>query len=176
MNPIDVGALIVGLVLCLIRYAMLFPKQLNTKMFSVQIIKLVRANNIDRAAKLCAAAPNAFFPRMVRPVLDRLSAFDPSLGVSILKEDLRDAFSRARAEELGRARKLWWLPPLGVAIAVFGAASAFANSSPPLQIAFAPLVDLAVALASWRIVWRLVGQSKDYGGQIIAAGVSLHRT
>jgi biopolymer transport protein ExbB/TolQ len=48
-----------------------FRYNINGAAFMAQIQKLVMANNIDRAIKLCNAAPNAALPRIVKAGLTR---------------------------------------------------------------------------------------------------------
>jgi biopolymer transport protein ExbB len=48
-----------------------FRYNINGPAFMAQIQKLVMANNIDRAIKLCNAAPNAALPRIVKAGLTR---------------------------------------------------------------------------------------------------------
>ena len=48
-----------------------FRYNLNGAAFMAQIQKLVMANNIDRAIKLCNAAPNAVLPRVIKSGLAR---------------------------------------------------------------------------------------------------------
>jgi biopolymer transport protein ExbB/TolQ len=48
-----------------------FRYNINGTAFMAQVQKLVMANNIDRAIKLCNAAPNAALPRIVKAGLTR---------------------------------------------------------------------------------------------------------
>lgn len=48
-----------------------FRYNINGNAFMAQIQKLVMANNIDRAIKLCNAAPNAALPRIIKAGLTR---------------------------------------------------------------------------------------------------------
>ncbi|MCP4503003.1 MAG: MotA/TolQ/ExbB proton channel family protein [Deltaproteobacteria bacterium] len=48
-----------------------FRYNINGTAFMAQIQKLVMANNIDRAIKLCNAAPNAALPRIIKAGLTR---------------------------------------------------------------------------------------------------------
>jgi biopolymer transport protein ExbB/TolQ len=48
-----------------------FRYNINGAAFMAQIQKLVMANNIDRAIKLCNAAPNAALPRIIKAGLTR---------------------------------------------------------------------------------------------------------
>ena len=65
-----VSVLALGLVIE--RFIFLFFKyNINAQAFMAQIQKLVMANNIDRAIKLCNAAPAAALPKVVKAGLTR---------------------------------------------------------------------------------------------------------
>ncbi len=52
-------------------YFIFFRYNVNAEAFMAQVQKLVMANNIERAIKLCNAAPSAALPRVVRAGLTR---------------------------------------------------------------------------------------------------------
>jgi len=63
---------IIGLAIMLERFFFLFFRfNVNAKAFMAQIQKLVMGNNIDRAIKLCNAAPHAALPRVIKAGLTR---------------------------------------------------------------------------------------------------------
>lgn len=63
---------IVGIGIIIERFIFLFFKyNINASAFMTQIQKLVMANNIDRAIKLCNAAPSAALARVVKAGLSR---------------------------------------------------------------------------------------------------------
>lgn len=65
-----VSVLAIGLIIE--RFIFLFFKyNINAQAFMAQIQKLVMANNIDRAIKLCNAAPSAALPKVVKAGLTR---------------------------------------------------------------------------------------------------------
>ena len=71
MHPIALCS-VVGLGLIIERFIFLFFKyNINGKAFMAQIQKLVMANNIDRAIKLCNAAPAAALPKVIKAGLAR---------------------------------------------------------------------------------------------------------
>lgn len=71
MHPIAI-CLVVGIGLMIERFIFLFFKyNINGAAFMAQIQKLVMANNIDRAIKLCNAAPSAVLPKVVKAGLTR---------------------------------------------------------------------------------------------------------
>ena len=64
-----------GVAVVVERFVSLFFKyNVNAGAFMSQIQKLVAANNIDRAVKLCNAAPNAALPRVIKSGLARADA------------------------------------------------------------------------------------------------------
>ena len=52
-------------------FYILFRANINSTAFMAQIQKLIMANNIDRAIKLCNAEPNASLPRVLKAGLTR---------------------------------------------------------------------------------------------------------
>jgi biopolymer transport protein ExbB len=52
-------------------YSLFFKYNINADQLMAQVQKLILANNIDRAIKLCNAAPNAALPRVVKAALTR---------------------------------------------------------------------------------------------------------
>lgn len=71
MYPIAVVS-IFGIAIVLERFVFLFFRyNINANQFMAQIQKLVMANNIDRAIKLCNAAPAAALPKVIKAGLTR---------------------------------------------------------------------------------------------------------
>ncbi len=63
---------VAGLAVIIERFIYLFFKyNINAQAFMAQITKLVMANNIDRAIKLCNAAPTAALPKVIKAGLTR---------------------------------------------------------------------------------------------------------
>ncbi len=86
MHPIAVCSMI-ALALLVERVIYLFFKyNINGEAFMRQIEKLVMANNIDRAIKLCNAAPAAALPRIVKAGLTRANKGDAEI-VSAIEEE-----------------------------------------------------------------------------------------
>lgn len=71
MHPI-LAMSIIGLGIMIERFIFLYFKyNINASAFMAQIQKLVMANNIDRAIKLCNAAPSAALPKVIKAGLTR---------------------------------------------------------------------------------------------------------
>jgi len=63
---------IIGMAIVIERFIFLFFRyNINARAFMAQVQKLVMGNNIDRAIKLCNAAPNAALARVVKAGLTR---------------------------------------------------------------------------------------------------------
>ncbi len=60
-------------------YYILFRANINGTAFFAQIQKLIMANNIDRAIKLCNAEPNAALPRVLKAGLTRANRSDTEI-------------------------------------------------------------------------------------------------
>jgi biopolymer transport protein ExbB/TolQ len=71
MHPIALVS-VFGVAIIIERFIFLFFKyNINANQFMAQIQKLVMANNIDRAIKLCNAAPSAALPKVIKAGLTR---------------------------------------------------------------------------------------------------------
>lgn len=75
---------VVGVGLIIERFIFLFFKyNINASAFMAQIQKLVMANNIDRAIKLCNAAPSAALPKVIKAGLTRANKGELEISNSI---------------------------------------------------------------------------------------------
>ena len=63
--------------------ALFFRYNINAPQFMAQIQKLVLANNIDRAIKLCNAAPSAALPKVIKAGLTRANKNEIEIANSI---------------------------------------------------------------------------------------------
>lgn len=168
IEPLEIAALIAGVFLCLVRAFPVFKGNLNTVAFSAMIVKLVKADNIDRAKKLCGAAPNSWVIGMVRPLLD-VGEIDGSLGRGLVREELEVRFFRARKKQLARAWSFWWVGVIGLGLTAAGAAMAFTRgASPPPQILIAPTIALLINVWAIRSVLKVKRDTEVEGKKIIA--------
>jgi len=75
---------VIGVGLIVERFIFLFFKyNINANAFMGQVQKLVMANNIDRAIKLCNAAPNAALPKVIKAGLTRANKGELEITNSI---------------------------------------------------------------------------------------------
>jgi biopolymer transport protein ExbB len=73
-----------GLGVIIERFVFLFFKlNINAPAFMAQIERLVRAGNVDRAIKLCNAAPSAALPRVIKAGLMRANRSDLEISSAI---------------------------------------------------------------------------------------------
>ncbi|MCB9637577.1 MAG: MotA/TolQ/ExbB proton channel family protein [Myxococcales bacterium] len=88
MHPIAI-CLIFGIGLTIERFIFLFFKyNINGAAFMAQIQKLILANNIDRAIKLCNAAPSAALPKVVKAGLTRANKGETEIANAIEEASL----------------------------------------------------------------------------------------
>ena len=72
-------------------YYILFRANINGTAFFAQVQKLIMANNIDRAIKLCNAEPNAALPRVLKAGLTRANRGDIEIQNAV-DESLLEVF------------------------------------------------------------------------------------
>jgi len=83
MHPIALVS-VFGIAIVVERFIFLFFKyNINANQFMAQIQKLVMANNIDRAIKLCNAAPSAALPKVIKAGLTRANKGETEIGNAI---------------------------------------------------------------------------------------------
>lgn len=83
MHPIALVS-VFGIAIIIERFIFLFFKyNINANQFMAQIQKLVMANNIDRAIKLCNAAPSAALPKVIKAGLTRANKGETEIANAI---------------------------------------------------------------------------------------------
>jgi biopolymer transport protein ExbB/TolQ len=88
---------IVAIGIVIERFIFLFFKySINAEAFMAQVQKLVIANNIDRAIKLCNAAPSAALPRVIKAGLTRANKGEV---------EIQNAIEEATLEVVPRVQK-----------------------------------------------------------------------
>jgi hypothetical protein len=134
MEGIDTVSLlfaIAGLVLLVIRRVSLFIMDINVEILNNILQKLLMSGDRARAIKLCAAAPLAPYPAVVKALLQESAARSTTDKEWVIHGSLKGAWERAVAAQEPRLRKLGWLAPLGFAFAV---AAVLLAKGQPLQI------------------------------------------
>ncbi|PID37950.1 MAG: hypothetical protein CSA65_09230 [Proteobacteria bacterium] len=143
----------------------------NIKMLTPQLVKLVAADNIKRAHKLCAVTPNSLFLRMVRPAL---SAAMNAKGKS---RDARatcaeQAFAMAYDNVLrasDRLGPLLSIVALGFALLplLFGAVAL--GGLPPTPLIVLCVLSVGIALWSYSSSQALRAEAKPAFARVVAA-------
>jgi len=88
MYPIAMVS-VLGIAIIVERFIFLFFKyNINANQFMAQIQKLVMANNIDRAIKLCNAAPSAALPKVIKAGLTRANKGEIEIANAIEEASL----------------------------------------------------------------------------------------
>lgn len=95
--------------------AVFFQLNLNGGRFMSQIEKLVVSDNIDKAVKLCNAAPKAALARVLRAGLTRANRGVLEIGNAIEEETLS-----VTPQVMKRVAALWSLANIAVLVGLFG--------------------------------------------------------
>ncbi len=95
--------------------ALLFRYNTNANAFMAQVQKLVMANNIDRAIKLCNAAPAAALPKVVKAGLTRANK-----GSVEIQNAMEEATLEVVPEIQKRTPSLWTIANLATLIGLLG--------------------------------------------------------
>ena len=139
---------VVGLGIIVERFIFLFFKyNINATAFMGQIQKLVMANNIDRAIKLCNAAPNAALPKVIKAGLARANKGELEISNAIEEATLEVVpIVSKRTPLLGGVANVATL--LGLLGTIVGLIQAFAalKSAAPDQRAAALAEGISVAM------------------------------
>lgn len=139
---------VIGLGIIVERFIFLFFKyNINANAFMGQIQKLVMANNIDRAIKLCNAAPNAALPKVIKAGLTRANKGELEISNAIEEATLEVVpIVQKRTPTLGGVANVATL--LGLLGTIVGLIQAFAalESAAPDARAAALAKGISVAM------------------------------
>ena len=128
--------LAIGIAVFTVRFLVLFFKyNVNAVAFMSQIQKLVAANNIDRALKLCAAAQSAALPRVIKAGLERADD-DPRDVEGAVEEAALEVVPLLRKGSrafLGLAAVAACVGVIGAAIGLIRTFSSSGNAGPELD-------------------------------------------
>jgi biopolymer transport protein ExbB len=113
---VNLGTCVVAVAIIIERIIVLaFSLNLNAGPFMEQIQKLVLSNNVDRAVKLCGAAPNAALSRVIRAGLTRANRGEQEVSRSIEEAVLEVIPSISK-----RISALWSLANVATLIGLIG--------------------------------------------------------
>jgi biopolymer transport protein ExbB/TolQ len=135
MHPIASVSVVVWSIAFERIYALFFRYNINAEQLMAQIQKLVLANNIDRAIKLCNAAPSAALPRVIKAALTRANKGEEEIAAALEEatvEVLRGLKKRvALLPNLANTATLLGL--LGTIIGLIEAFTAVASAPPDMK-------------------------------------------
>ena len=129
---------VIGLGIMVERFIFLFFKyNINANAFMGQIQKLVMANNIDRAIKLCNAAPNAALPKVIKAGLTRANKGELEVSNAIEEATLEVVpIVQKRTPILGGVANIaTLLGLLGTIVGLIQAFSALESAAPDARAA-----------------------------------------
>ena len=113
---VNVGSLSVALAIIIERVIrLLFTYNLNAPPFMEQITKLVLTGNVDRAVKLCSAAPSAALAKVVRAGLTRANRGELEVAKAI-EESIMEVTPAIQR----RIGALWSLANIATLLGLFG--------------------------------------------------------
>jgi len=127
------GVSILALGVVIERFVFIFFKyNINAHAFMAQIQKLVMANNIDRAIKLCNAAPSAALPRVIKAGLTRANKGEIEIQNAIEEASLEvvPLVMKRTATLAGLANIATLLVLLGTIIGLIDAFKALETATP----------------------------------------------
>ena len=127
------GVWILALGVVIERFVFIFFKyNINAHAFMAQIQKLVMANNIDRAIKLCNAAPSAALPRVIKAGLTRANKGEIEIQNAIEEASLEvvPLVMKRTATLAGLANIATLLGLLGTIIGLIDAFKALETATP----------------------------------------------
>ncbi len=113
---VNVATSAVAIAIILERFLVLaFRLNLNAPPFMEQVQKLVLSGNVDRAVKLCGAAPNAALAKVVRAGLSRANRGDHEVARA-----LEEAVLEATPSISKRIASLWSLANIATLVGLIG--------------------------------------------------------
>lgn len=135
MHPIAFVS-VFGIAIVVERFILLFFKyNINANQFMAQIQKLVMANNIDRAIKLCNAAPSAALPKVIKAGLTRANKGEVEIANAIEEATLEviPTISKRTATLQSVANIATLLGLLGTIVGLIEAFEAVATAPPDMK-------------------------------------------
>ncbi len=163
---------VVGMAIIIERFIFLFFKyNINGSAFMAQIQKLVMANNIDRAIKLCNAAPSAALPKVIKSGLTRANKGELEIQNAVEEATLEVIPSiQKRTNSLQSVANLaTLLGLLGTVIGLIQAFQAVAQAAPDQKAA---MLTSSISIAMNTTAFGLIVAIPCMGAHIILAGVT----
>lgn len=154
------------------RFVTLFVKyNINAAAFMSQIQKLVAANNVDRAVKLCNAAPSALLSRVIKAGLVRAEgeALEIRGAIEEAALEVLPLLRRRSTALLGVGVVAACLGVLGTAVGLIRAFSAFDGKGPELDTI--GLVD-GLSTSMYPLVFGVVVAIASLVAHFVLSGVA----
>lgn len=151
-----------GMALAGLRMLQLLVLFINVPQFTQVVRKLLAADNLDRAFKLCNAVPKAPFPRTVKQLLERAKKHD-SASAAPMRADLKELLDT----EYQQLNKYAWLGSLGVLLAAAGAGLSLSEPNAPLFVLFGAVVAVVLTFNASRKAKAHREQAERCGEEII---------
>ena len=171
MYPIALMS-ILGLAIIVERFIFLFFKyNINGNAFMAQVQKLVMANNIDRAIKLCNAAPSAALPKVIKAGLTRANKGEIEIQNAVEEATLEVIPSiQKRTNSLQAVANLSTL--LGLLGTVIGLISAFKAVGAAAPDQRASMLTSSISIAMNTTAFGLMVAIPCMGAHVILAGIT----
>lgn len=163
---------VVGMAIIIERFIFLFFKyNINGNAFMAQIQKLVMANNIDRAIKLCNAAPSAALPKVIKSGLTRANKGELEIQNAVEEATLEVVPSiQKRTNSLQAVANLaTLLGLLGTVIGLIQAFQAVAQAAPDQKAA---MLTSSISIAMNTTAFGLIVAIPCMAAHIILSGVT----
>ena len=171
MYPIALMS-VIGVAIIIERFIFLFFKyNINGNAFMAQIQKLVMANNIDRAIKLCNAAPSAALPKVIKSGLTRANKGEIEIQNAVEEATLEVIPSiTKRTNTLQAVANLaTLLGLLGTVIGLIQAFEAVAAAAPDQKAA---LLTKSISIAMNTTAFGLIVAIPCMGAHVILSGIT----
>ncbi len=171
MYPIALMS-VIGLAIAVERFIFLFFKyNINGSAFMAQIQKLVMANNIDRAIKLCNAAPSAALPKVIKAGLTRANKGEIEIQNAVEEATLEVVPQiQKRTNSLQAVANLaTLLGLLGTVIGLIQAFEAVASAAPDQKAA---MLTKSISIAMNTTAFGLMVAIPVMGVHVILAGIT----
>ncbi|MBN2800128.1 MAG: MotA/TolQ/ExbB proton channel family protein [Deltaproteobacteria bacterium] len=116
-------------------FYVIFRANINAVAFMAQVQKLIMANNIDRAIKLCNAEPHAALPKVVKAGLSRANRTEKEISNSVDEATLEigPQLNKRTGYLAMLANVATLLGLLGTILGLVAAFDAVANASPEMK-------------------------------------------
>jgi biopolymer transport protein ExbB/TolQ len=173
MHPI-LAMSVVALGIIIERFIFLYFKyNINAAAFMAQIQKLVMANNIDRAIKLCNAAPSAALPKVVKAGLTRANKGPEEIQNAVEEATLEVVpIVTKRTAVLSQVANIaTLLGLLGTILGLIGAFEALGNDNIPPEER-TKLLARGISIAMNTTAFGLIVAIPCIGAQVFLAAVT----